>query len=498
MINLALSTKEKRGLSEDLQELAMIRKLQLITAPYLKRNSKFFLEGANVPEKSKAYHAPISQERFEKDLKDGKVTAAVCANLCKLSKEILEENGLNVDVISCDTDIFRHVDLLLTAKSGKQYIVNILEDLDLIQSFMRTPNFASKAYYDLRYKKFEENGNITTNGVKLENVCFIDGETDLLNIDKNLGYLEENKGLYLEDIYKELKYKLSDFRKLLLQGEYLRIDSKIDEEMANAPEEKRNQRKTEIMRIMQKTIENMSDEEILNRKLEWIFTYCNDRMNIKGHTDFVMYYSKSLLNNILQPQEYAMLDRYDGFTYEEKVPQNSTIKEALDYEKPDYDGKLRFSIVNCGDENHIISTKPNSFVTITNKELEEVKKYAYIHKAVPPSQLAINLSFKGHALPLIFHPIGGMMVNKKQESLNLEQFDTVEKQQLIEQTARNIITTDEPITSILIPYEKGEQYIYLDDENNFIVRENNVETIYYYDTKTAEYTTEVKQLGEER
>lgn len=497
MINLKLSAKEKEGLTDDMKELAMVRKLQLMTAPYLKRNSKFFLEGSNVPQKAKAYNTPLSKEKFEEDLKNGKVTAAICDNLCKLSVKMLQENGLNAQTISCDTDIFRHIDILLTTKSRNQYIINILEDLDLIQAFMKTPNFASRDYYDIRYKKFENNGGITTNGNRISNIKFIDS-SELLQIDKNLGYVDKNGGLYQDDIYESLKHKLSNFKQLLLQGEYLKIDATIDEMMKNEPLEKVKQRKSDIMRVMQENIENMSDEEILAKKLEWIFTYCNDRMNIKGHTDFVMYYSKSLLKKILTPEEYKKLTRYDAFTYEEELPKETKLKQVLDYEKQDYDGKLRFSVINCNDKNYIISTKPDSFIVVSNSELNQFKKFCHINKVDPPSQLAINLSFKGHALPLVFHTIGGQLINKKQESLSLDNYSEEEQKRIIEQTAQEIETTDYPITSILIPYGDKRQYIYLDEYNNFIVEEDGKKIIYDYNTRTDEFTTRIIQDREEK
>lgn len=488
MIDLKLSSTEKEGLKENLIELAMVRKLQIMISAYLKRDPKFFLEGANVPGKARAYNLPISQEKFEKNLRNGEVTAVVCRNLCELACDILRQNRIKAEVITCDTDIFRHADLLITAKDGKQYIVNILEDLDLIQAFMKTPNFASQGYYDIRYKKFEKNNGITTNGVRIGNIAFITPD-ELLEIDENLGYTEN--GQYLNDILeKDIKEKIKDFRTLLAQQEFLKIESIIEEEMEGYPEKEVEERKNAIRKLIKDSIEELSETAILQEKLKWILTYCNDRMNIKGHADFVMYYSQSLLKNLLEPEEYRQLTRYDGFTYLENMPEKNYISETLDFENPDYDGKLRFSVIQCGNKYFVISTKPDSFVELNEEQIKTIKDFAIIKKTNPPSELAINLSYKGHALPLVFHPIGGQLINKKQESLKLEGLTEEERERIIKQVAETIITTDEPITSITIPYEGGEQYIYLDKNMNFVVRENEKEKIYHYNVKTDTYTIE--------
>ena len=451
MINIKLDEEQKKKIPKKYKELAIVRKLQLIISPYLKRNSKFFLEGDNIPDKSKAYKTPVSQEFFESNLRNEKVTAVVCRNLCELAVNILAENGVTAEVITCDSDIFRHAGLLITSQSGEQYIVNILEDLDLIQSFMKTPNFASQDYYKIRYEKFESNNGITTNGNRIKNIAFISSE-DLLLIDTVLGYLENNNGMYMNDILDNIKEKL------------------------------------------QFIVNGMDEQELLSRKLDWIFTNCNDRMNIKGHTDFVMYYSQTLLKGVLTREEYNKLQRYDGFTYSEKIPEDSILNEVLDFTNPDYDGKLRFSVVQCGDNNFIISTKPNSYVKISNEQLEQIKSYCVINISKPPSELAIYLRFKGNALPLIFHSIGKRLIAEKQESLMLDDLDEDERKEKIEEMAQSIKATDEPITSILIPYESGNIYIYLDKNNDFTVEQNGKRTVYYYNTKTDEFTTKTTSI----
>ena len=202
MIKLNLNEEEKKNLTEEEVELAMARKLEISMLPMLRRNMKFFYAGGNLKGKANAYRTPTSKEMTEQILKtkNGNIEI-VCKPLCDMAAEILQENGINAQTVSCDTDMFRHTDVLITTKSGKKYIINYLEDIENIQTGMKTPDFASKGYYERRYKKFE-NG-LTTDGKSLENISFLDEET----LDKQLNIAGCNDR-------RELT-----FHKMLLNGE---------------------------------------------------------------------------------------------------------------------------------------------------------------------------------------------------------------------------------------------------------------------------------------
>ncbi len=88
-----------------------------------------------------------------------------------------EQKNLSKDeaeTLSCDTDMFRHTDVLLTTSSGKQYIINYLEDMENIQSGMKTPDFASYPYYEKRYKKFNMYMDSVIDQIKTEFLHFRD------------------------------------------------------------------------------------------------------------------------------------------------------------------------------------------------------------------------------------------------------------------------------------------------------------------------------------
>ena len=155
MIELKLTDKEKQGLTEDEIELAMARKLEIMILPHLRRDARFFYAGGNLKGKAAAYRANQKTEELENAIKKNKPMDTVCKPLCKMVAQILRENGINADIVSCDTDMFRHTDVLITTKSGKKYIINYLEDMEMIQTGMTTPDFAGEAYYNRRYKKFK-------------------------------------------------------------------------------------------------------------------------------------------------------------------------------------------------------------------------------------------------------------------------------------------------------------------------------------------------------
>ena len=224
MIKLNLNEKEKKNLTEEEKEIAMARKLEILILPVLKRNMEFFYAGGNLKGKANAYRNSINKEIVEQNLKDKKGSVAtVCKPLCEMVAEILQENGINAQTVSCDTDMFKHTDVLITTKSGKQYIVNYLEDMENIQTGMKTPDFASEAYYERRYQKFEK--GFTTDGKSLENIDFIDEEI-LDKIDTNLGYKKYN--MYMNTVIQQIKEEFLNFRQVMAENEWATVKLKLE------------------------------------------------------------------------------------------------------------------------------------------------------------------------------------------------------------------------------------------------------------------------------
>lgn len=482
MINLALNAREKNGLEGDLLELAMMRKAQKIISPYLERNIQFFYGGANIPKKAEAYHEKLETETLENSVRKRKPLPVVCRNICEKVVEVLGENGLTAETISCDTDMFGHVDILITTASGNQYIVNFLEDIEMIQTYSNTPNFASKGYFDYRYAKFQ--GKPTTNGVAINKIAFL-SEEERKRIDRNIGYAwESDHGIfYFDDIIKETAKEIEDFRSYLIKEERLkrkydsdklRVVKLSDEEEAKIAEE----------------INEMSDDEILEKKLDYIFTRFGDRMDLKGHTNLVMYYSQILLKGLLTSDEYDRIKRFDGIILDGKLPEDSKIMSALDLDAKDKFGKLRFHAVEFNGSTYVFSTKENSYIKLNREELEEVMQYAILRPAKRPTDLWLTLLKNGHALPLIFHPLGSGIIDER-DSLVSRGMGEGDREKIVQEIANSINCTDEPITGIRIPFGEGRyKYMYLDENGEFVLEENGKKVIHHYDDKTEEFTTE--------
>ena len=476
MINFNLTTEERAGLTVDEQEIAMARKLEMMILPHLRRNMKFFYAGGNLKGKADAYRASMDENELQNAMQSQKSIEAVCKPLCDLVALILKQNGIDADTVCCDTDIFKHTDVMITTKSGKKYIINYLEDMENIQTGMKTPDFASEAYYKRRYEKFE--GGLTVDGKSIAGIAFLT-EEELGKIDRNLNYKKYN--MYMDDVIEQIKTEFSDFRNVQATNEIMeKLDITEDE-------------KKEI----KEKYANMSDDDVLEQKLDWIFKYFNHRMDINGHADFVMYYSRLLLKRVLSDDEYKKVSRYDGFAYNDKIPMNSKIRDVLDFSNPDNAKKSRFCMLEVGDKFYVFSTKASQYLKLEKDEVEEMKDYAIFSKSQKPSDLILKLCDKGSGLPLVFHPLGSKMINERADQIdpNLSEED---RMKAVEELAKKIITTDKPITSILIPYDDGtKKYLYINQDDEFVEREGKKETIYHYDEGRDSFKKEIRNLDDD-
>ena len=104
--------------------------------------------------------------------------------------------------------------------------------------------------------------------------------------------------------------------------------------------------------------------------------------------------------------------------------------------------------------------------------------------------------YRGNALPLVFHPLGGKLLNERAELID-KNLEKEERERAVKELSDNIKTTDEPITSILIPYPNGNnKYVYINENDEFVVKTNNKETIYHYNEEKDSYETEDIELDE--
>lgn len=482
MIKLELSDKEKENLTNEEIEIAMARKLEIMLLPHLRRHIRFFYAGGNLKGKAKAYRQQYSENALEDAINSKRKISTVCKPLCEMVAKILQENGLMAETVSCDTDMFRHTDVLLTTKSGKKYIINFLEDMENIQTGMRTPDFASESYYKRRYEKFE-NG-LTPDGEDLYGISFL-SEEELGKIDTALGYKKYN--MYMDEVIAQIKSEFLNFRNIMAENDWLTKQL----QMKNASAEEQAQAKAAIY----EKYNNMTKREELEAKLDWIFNYFNDRMDISGHTDFVMYYSRLLLKNVLSQEEYDCLDRYDCFAYKDKIPDDCKIREVLDFDNTESGTKLRFCLLKLRSKMYAFSTKPKVYTKLNEDDFEELESYANLSKSKKPSDLMLYLCDRGNALPLVFHPLGATILNERADLLD-KSLEGEERLNAIKNLSNRIITTDKPVTSITIPYDNGKtKYLYINEDDEFVVKEGTKETIYHYNEHDDTFSEEIIPSG---
>ncbi len=388
----------------------MARKLEILILPYLRRNINFFYAGGDLKGKAKAYKEELKQTELEKMIneKSNNTIPTVCKPFCEMVAKILNENGINAQTVSCDTDMFRHTDVLLTTKTGKQIIINYLEDIENIQAGMKTPDFASHSYYERRYKKFE--GGLTTDGKDISNITFL-SENQMNKIDTNLGYKKNN--MYMDSVIEQIKTEFLNFKEIMAENEWLTKEL----EMEKLGEISANEKLNEKNKVYEK-YRNLPKDKELELKLDWLLNYFNDRMNIKGHTDFVMYHSRALLKKVLTPEEYAQITRYECFAYKDKLPQNTILKEILDTNNSEEIKKSRFCMIKAGNNLYAFSTKPNKYIKLREQDLNEIQKYTHISKTEKPSDLLLNLCDRGNALPLVFNPLGTKILNERADLID--------------------------------------------------------------------------------
>ena len=471
MLDLTLTSLEMQGLNKDEVELAMARKLEIMLLPHLRRDIAFFYAGGNLKGKSMAYNHRHTKEEIERLTFSNETLPIVCKPLCEVVSEILRENGIDAFTITCDTDMFKHTDVLITTKTGKKYILNYLEDMELVQTRMATPDFASEKYYIRRYQKFEN--TLTPDGKSVEGVAFLSRDR-LSMIDENIGYKHDN--MYRDDVIEQIKREFDDFRNIMARNEIINAGRNI------SPEEKRH--------IIAK-YQCMSDDEVIEAKLDWIFSFFNGRENINGHTDFVMYY-KTLLKRLFSEEDISKMERYDCFVPRDKFPNDSVLINILDLERNEETAKKRFAVVRFIDKYYIFSTKANAYVKLGEEDFKEINSYSIIIRSERPSELVLKLCDLGHALPLVFNPIGLNLLNQREQLI--AENDSKTRSILLDELVNSIEAYDDPITMLVIPYPDGTQKrIFVDDNNEIAIDDGENVVTYHYEVDTESFSTEVKR-----
>ena len=183
--------KEKDSIKQkDIEELKLVKDVLIKVSKRVYRDLEFFYQADNKKQRRKIYNREINYD-------PNNSYGIVCNTLCKIIQEIcVNQYGLDIELITCDTDEFGHVDILVTTQSGNKYIINCLSDLERIQLGMKTTRFASEEYFDERYSSLLDKSTIS----------FL-SEEEKRKIDEDIGYLQL---MYMDDFFDMLKSEFDD------------------------------------------------------------------------------------------------------------------------------------------------------------------------------------------------------------------------------------------------------------------------------------------------
>lgn len=289
------------------------------------RDYTFFFDKENLKDRKDIY-----DKKF--DLNNVKNFNIVCKSYCDIIQEALKKQyDIDCELISPFDDYFKHVDLLIKTKNGKQYIIDPLSDLIEMQVGMRTNNFASKTYYDNMYKDI------------IEKVDFLD-DKELEKIDNIIGY--KNNGVYLDDFLEIVRKKLENIEELVTNNKKVYKDL-IGEE----PEEDK--------------YKNIDEVDL---KLKFIGKYLNNRKYLNGTVDLLMFLN-IVISKTLSEEEEKQIE-IKSFFVDNKDLRNRDLKKLLE----NSEDRKRGIVINYKNRNYIFSLNSNSLEFDDNRWNEIIKE----------------------------------------------------------------------------------------------------------------------------
>lgn len=410
---------------QDMQELKIVRRVLIESSAQVYRNLEFFYQAENIEQRREIYNR---NETLEK----GKTYAIVCKTFCEMiKKKLIEDYQINVETITCDSDEFGHVDILVTTKSGNKYIINCLSDLERIQMNMSSKRFASEKYYLERY-------------ANLDNISFLTKE-ELKEIDEELGYYQ---GIYMDEIIDMLADEYAQIRDILKENRDLRetlLGENYTEEM----------------------VDSLNDNDITNAKLNFLCEFFNDRRGIIGHIELVRIY-KYFYRKLFDFNEQKNIKLYNAF-FDSNREEDEEIFNTQN-------NRVRFLVIQTADTVILLSTVSNVYKKINIEEWNEFQKERNV-KVVPiatsKETISETLRNKGIAVNIMKHEI----VKRR-----LRQWDERILGTLSEQETTNFLAEIEKQgNTVRFGDKEGNQYEIELGENYIIIKENNTQTLYYYE-----------------
>lgn len=284
--------KEIEELPKDRYEIAITRSTLKILSNLFYRDYTFFLNKENLIDRKDIYNKKVDITNIED-------FSIVCKTYCEIIKNILKENyDIDSELISPFSDEFRHIDLMITTKTGKRYIVDCLADLVEMQVGLKTNKFASKEYYDKTYKE------------TYKNISFLTDE-ELEDIDNKIGYKNENS--YLNNKLDEIKKYFDNSNN----------GQAID-----------------------------SEDKIIEDKLKYICEHLNNRSRINGIVDLVMYIN-TVISKVFSKEEKRKIQVLNFFVDEKDI-----INKELDLILDKKDKRNRGVAINTGNKYFIMGLNP--------------------------------------------------------------------------------------------------------------------------------------------
>ena len=426
---------------DDMKELAVVRYVMKEASKLFYRDYTFFLNKENITERDVIYNKKI-------DLKEVNDFSIVCKSYCDIIKELLKNKyGIDSEFISAFSDRYRHLDLMITTKSGKKYIVAPLNDLIEMQVGLKTNNFASKKYYDSMY------ANV------VDDISFLT-EEELEEIDDKIGYKNEN--IYLNEKIEKTKKIFENIEEFLKT--YKDKSTKLLGREYNG--------------------EELSEDEKIRVKLEYISSFMNDRKYLNGFVDFLMF-SDIILKELFSKEEREKINTYNFF-----VEKKDLVDERLDNVLTDRENRRRGRVVNFNGKNYIFALNKNVFICNDTEWKDIIEKNNIFIKPEYPVQLLKYLKENGADRNIVHNNEFLRLFNKFETAL-------INKGKSIEEIkTENVIIQDEIILT-----KFGEKYISYKIENgNLVVKdfEKNIKYIIFYEDegRKISYRTE-KILDEE-
>lgn len=430
-MNLYKHIKEKinldriSDLEDDKYELAIVRMVLKELSKIFYRDYTFFLNKENLDDREAIYNKEYNLSDFQ----DHSVT---CKKHSRIVVDLLKSiYDIDAEIISSANDKYRHIDVLIKTKSGKRYIVDPLGDLIEMQVGLKTNNFASEEYYNSCYSHY------------IDDISFL-AEDELEEIDDKIKYTSDI--VYLDEFLLYLKSKLDNIEEILKQNDKLSVE---------LLGEKYDGRE-------------FSENERTQLKLKFISKFFNNRKNLKGTVDLLMF-ANFTIKKIFLPQEQEKIS-VNSFFVDKKDLEDINLKQMLRGKE----NRKRGIVISFGGKNYIFALSQTSLEYSDEEWKKIVEKNKIFIRPKFSVQLLKYLKSNGVDRNLV-HNNEFLRIFSELETKLLKEGKTLE-----DIKNNNILIQD----GIIFINHGNESYSYRIENGNFVIKDykNNLKkTVFYKD-----------------